>query len=186
MSEKIRTEQVIRVRQSEYEKAQRAYEQKLKVQAELKQEYLYIMGEVELDEEALYADPLSYLLKSIEAKYKRQNTLLLSGGKLAELLGINLDRFKVITYKYNNDLKKIVEPRIEAFTDYAIGEDEIKRLQYCESLLALTQQYEAEFAGRISPRELMLSHSPQVVFFNMYENRFQPNLHFIKNVTPRW
>ena len=180
------TEQVIRVRQSEFEKAQRGYEQKQKVQAELKQEYLYIMGEVEVDEEALYADPLGYLLKSIEAKYKKQNTLLLSGGKLAELLGINLDRFKVTTYKYNNDLKKIVEPRIEAFTDYAIGEAEIKRLEYANRLLALVSEYESEHGGRVTPRELIFSHSPQVVFFNHNENKFQAHIGFVKGIVSRW
>lgn len=186
MSEKISTEHVIRFRENEYKKAQKNWEDKLRVQAELKAEFLYILGEVDVDEEALFNDPLGYIIKSIEAKYKKQNTLLLGGGKLAELLGINLDRFKVITYKYNNDLKKIVEPHIENFTDYAIGEDEIKRLQYCQRLLALASDFEAEFAGRISPRELMLSHSPQVVFFNMYENRFQPNINFVKGITPRF
>jgi len=186
MSVKMSTEQVIRVRKNEFEKAQRGYEQKLKVQAELRDEYLYIMGGGDVDEEALFNDPLGYLLKSIEAKYKKQNTLLLGGGKLAELLGINLDRFKVVTYKYNNDLKKIVEPHIENFTDYAIGEVEIKRLEYVKKLLALVSEYESEHGGRVTPREIIFSHSPRCLFFNHNENAFQADINFVKGITQRW
>jgi len=103
---KSQEKQVIRVRTNEFEKAIKGHEQKLKSQAELKEEYKRLMGVDEFDEDALYNDPLGYLLKSIEAKYKKQNTLLLGGGKLAELLGIDLDRFKVIHIDTTTILEK--------------------------------------------------------------------------------
>ena len=183
---KSQEKQVIRVRTNEFEKAQRGFEQKLKSQAELKEEYKRLMGVDEFDEDALYNDPLGYLLKSIEAKYKKQNTLLLGGGKLAELLGIDLDRFKVITYRYNNDFRKIQEPTIEQFTDYAVGEEEIERLEYAKRLIALVSEYESKHNGRVTPREIIFSHSPKCVYFSHQDNKFQPDMNFVKGVTQRW
>jgi hypothetical protein len=103
--------------------------------------------------------------------------------KLVELLQLNADRFRVEAFKYN-DLKKYHEPTIEEFTDYVENEEEGKRLQYANKLKDLIGSFEKGF-GRVFPKEIILSHSPQVLYFNFRSNAYEPNIHFVKQTNQR-
>lgn len=157
------------------------YQDREKLKAELKVEFELLLPEYKYDEEKLFKDPVGYLYESLEVKYKKQNTLHLTGLKLAELLQINTDRYRKTAFKFNNDFKHILEePQVEAYTIYATTEEELKRLEYCEKYIQIIEDYESEFGGRVFPKNAILSHSPQVVFFNFRLNHYEPNLNFVK------
>lgn len=172
----------IKFKKESYDKHLERYNKKEEVKAQLKTELLNIVGDkYEVEDDKLFKDPIGYLYECIEHRYKKQNVMLLSGFKLAELMQIDIDAFRVLAYKFNNDHKApINEPNVEDYTVYAETEDEIKRLEYCESLIQLYEEFEDEYGGRVIPRQAIISLTPQVIFFNYTNNTFEPNIHFIK------
>ena len=178
------TELVIRVRQDEYKRAMDNFNKKLDVQGRMTEQYKMLLKDYTYNEDKLYADPVDYFFKSVEDAYSKENTLRLSGIKLVELLQLNADKFRVEAYKYN-DLKKFNEPTIAQFTDYAETEEELSRLTYANTLIDLIRTFEKDLGGRAFPKEIILSHSPQVLFFNYRTNTYEANIQFIKKTIQR-
>lgn len=175
--------QVIKVRHEEFKKAFDLFAKKIAVQERMKEQYEMLLKDYTYNEEKLYEDPVGYFFKSVEDAYSRENTLRLSGMKLVELLQLNADRFRVEAFKYN-DIKHYKEPTIEQFTDYAENEEELTRLTYANKLIELVKTFESGL-GRVFPKDMVLSHSPQVLYFNFRTNTYEPNVNFIKQRTVR-
>ena len=177
------TKSIIKVRNEDYKRALDNFNKKLEVQGRMQEQYERLLGDYKYNEDKLYADPVDYFFKSVEDAHSKENTLRLSGIKLVELLQLNADRFRVEAYSYNN-LKKFNEPTIEDYTDYAESDEELNRLDYANRLIDLVRGFENGL-GRVFPKEITLSHSPQVVFFNYRTNTYEPNIHFIKQTNQR-
>ena len=174
---------VIKVRHEELKKALDNYAKKIAVQNRMKEQFEMLLRDYKYNEEELYRDPVGYFYESVEDAYSKENTLRLSGMKLVELLQLNADKFRVEAFKYN-DLRKYEEPTQEQFTDYAETEEELSRLTYANKLIDLVRTFENGL-GRVFPKDLILSHSPQVVYFNFRSNAYEPNIHFIKQTNQR-
>ena len=174
---------VIKVRHEELKRALENYAKKIDVQNRMKEQFEMLLRDYKYNEEDLYKDPVGFFFQSVEDAYSKENTLRLSGMKLVELLQLNSDRFRMEAFKYN-DLKKYQEPTEEQFTDYVENEEEGKRLQYANKLIDLVRTFEKGL-GRVFPKDLILSHSPQVVYFNFRSNAYEPNIHFIKQTNQR-
>ena len=177
------TKTVIKVRHEEFKKALENFAKKVNVQERMKEQFEMLLRDYKYDEEELYRDPVGYFYSCVEDAYSKENTLRLSGMKLVELLQLNSDKFRVEAFKYN-DLKKYQEPTEEQFTDYAETEEELSRLSYANKLIDLVRTFEKGL-GRVFPKDLILSHSPQVVYFNFRSNAYEPNIHFIKQTNQR-
>ena len=181
MSKNAKT--VIKVRHEDFKKALDNYAKKVDVQNRMKEQFEMLLRDYKYNEEELYKDPVGYFYECVEDAYSKENTLRLSGMKLVELLQLNADKFRVEAFKYN-DLKKYDEPTEERFTDYAETEEELSRLTYANKLIDLVRTFEKGL-GRVFPKDLILSHSPQVVYFNFRSNAYEPNIHFIKQTNQR-
>jgi hypothetical protein len=181
MSKNAKT--VIKVRHEELKKSLENYAKKVDVQNRMKEQFEMLLRDYKYNEEELYRDPVWYFYECVEDAYSKENTLRLSGMKLVELLQLNADKFRVEAFKYN-DLKKYEEPTEEQFTDYAETEEELSRLTYANRLIDLVRTFEKGL-GRVFPKDLILSHSPQVVYFNFRSNAYEPNIHFIKQTNQR-
>ena len=181
MSKNAKT--VIKVRHEDFKRALENFAKKVDVQNRMKEQFEMLLRDYKYDEEELYRDPVGYFYQCVEDAYSKENTLRLSGMKLVELLQLNADRFRMEAFKYN-DLKKYQEPTEEQFTDYAETEEELDRLSYANKLIDLVRTFEKGL-GRVFPKDLILSHSPQVVYFNFRSNAYEPNIHFIKQTNQR-
>jgi len=174
---------IIKVRHEDFKRALDNYTKKVHVQDLMKEQFEMLLRNYKYSEEELYKDPIGYFFKSVEDAYSKENTLRLSGMKLVELLQLSADKFRVEAFRYT-DLKKYEEPTIEQFTDYAENEEELSRLDYANKLIDLVRTFEKGL-GRVFPKEIILSHSPQVVYFNFRSNDYEPNIHFIKQTNQR-
>ena len=181
MSKNAKT--VIKVRHEDFKRAFENFSKKVDVQNRMKEQFEMLLRDYKYDEEELYRDPVGYFYQCVEDAYSKENTLRLSGMKLVELLQLNADKFRVEAFKYN-DLKKYQEPTEEQFTDYAETKEELDRLSYANKLIDLVRTFEKGL-GRVFPKDLILSHSPQVVYFNFRSNAYEPNIHFIKQTNQR-
>ena len=181
MSKNAKT--VIKVRHEDFKKALENFAKKVDVQNRMKEQFEMLLRDYKYNEEELYRDPVGYFYECVEDAYSKENTLRLSGMKLVELLQLNSDKFRVEAFKYN-DLKKYEEPTEEQFTDYAETEEELSRLTYANKLIDLVRTFEKGL-GRVFPKDLILSHSPQVVYFNFRSNAYEPNIQFIKQTNQR-
>jgi hypothetical protein len=83
-----------------------------------------------------------------------------------------------------NSFRDVKKPTKEEHTQFAETPEEIKRLEYAKSLIALIKTFENGL-GRVFPKEAILSHSPQVIFFNFRDNSYEPNLNFVKSILQR-
>jgi len=181
MSKNAKT--VIKVRHEDFKRALENFAKKVDVQNRMKEQFEMLLRDYKYDEEELYRDPVGYFYQCVEDAYSKENTLRLSGMKLVELLQLNADKFRVEAFKYN-DLKKYQEPTEEQFTDYAETKEELDRVTYANKLIDLVRPFEKGL-GRVFPKDLILSHSPQVVYFNFRSNAYEPNIHFIKQTNQR-
>ena len=181
MSKNAKT--IIKVRHEDFKRAFENFAKKVDVQNRMKEQFEMLLRDYKYNEEELYRDPVGYFYDCVEDAYSKENTLRLSGMKLVELLQLNADKFRVEAFKYN-DLKKYEEPTEEQFTDYAETEEELSRLTYANRLIDLVRTFEKGL-GRVFPKDLILSHSPQVVYFNFRSNAYEPNIHFIKQTNQR-
>ena len=175
--------QVLKINQQELKKALEIYDRKVATEMAIDAEFTRLVKDYDYSLKSLLENPLDYFYTAIEVVYSEQNTLKLSGLKLVELMQIDISELIRLADGYEG-LKHITKPKKDDFTDYAENEDEIKRLEYSKEYILLINRFEKDF-GRVFPREAMLSHSPQCVYFNHYLNTYEPNTNFIKDLRVR-
>jgi hypothetical protein len=175
--------QVLKINQQELKKALEIYDRKIATEMAIDAEFTRLLKDYDYSLKSLLEDPREYFYTAIEVVYSEQNTLKLSGLKLVELMQIDNSELIRLADGYEG-LRQITKPKKDDFTDYAESPDEIKRLEYSKEYILLINRFEKEF-GRVFPREAMLSHSPQCVYFNHYLNTYEPNTNFVKDLRVR-
>lgn len=175
--------QVVKYNHQEFKKALEVFDKKIATEIAIEKEFTSLIENFEYSLKALLESPKEYFYTSLEAAYQDQNSLKLSGQKLAELMQIDASELLRLANGYES-LRSVKKPSKEAYTEYAETPDEIKRLDYCKSYISMINSFEKDF-GRVFPKEAILSHSPQVVFFNFRANQYEPNLNFVKNLHSR-
>jgi hypothetical protein len=175
--------QVLKINQQELKKALEAFDRKVATEMAIDAEFTRLVKDYDYSLKSLLENPRDYFYTAIEVVYSEQNTLRLSGLKLVELMQIDTSELLRLADGYEG-LKHISKPKKDDYTDYAESPDEIKRLEYSKEYILLITRFEKDF-GRVFPREAMLSHSPQCVYFNHYLNTYEPNTNFVKDLRVR-
>jgi hypothetical protein len=175
--------QVVKFNYQEFKKILNVFDKKIELEIALREEFGVLLKDYSYDQRAYLSSPLDYFYASLEVVYKKQNTLSLKGEKLAELMQINTSNLMRLSNEYNS-FRDVKKPTKEEHTQFAETPEEIKRLEYAKSLIALIKTFENGL-GRVFPKEAILSHSPQVIFFNFRDNSYEPNLNFVKSILQR-
>jgi len=119
-------------RQSQYDIKMTTYKKRLELEKSIIKEISLLTGEWPIDFD--FTNVLSSFFGLLEVQKKKQNSLGMSGEKLAELLAINTENLKALQSQYEAT-NGAVEPNIEDFTIYAETETEIAR--YNDSVMLI-------------------------------------------------
>jgi hypothetical protein len=175
--------EVVKFNHQEFKKAIDVFDKKVATEMAIDAEFTRLIKDYDYSLKSLLESPLDYFYASLEVVYKKQNTLSLKGEKLAELMQINTSNIMRLSNEYNS-FRDVKKPTKEEYTQFAETPEEIKRLEYAKSYIALIKTFENGL-GRVFPKEAILSHSPQVIFFNFRDNSYEPNLNFVKSIIQR-
>ena len=129
-------------RKLQYDLKMATYKNRLELEKSIIKEVRLLSGDWPIDFD--FTNILSSFFGLLEVQKKKQNSLNLSGEKLAELLAINTENLKALQIQYEA-INGAVEPNVEDFTIYAETETEIARYNDCITLLKAIQSSKNHF-----------------------------------------
>ena len=161
-------------RKLQYDLKMATYKNRLELEKSVIKEVRLLSGDWPIDFD--FTNILSSFFGLLEVQKKKQNSLGLSGEKLAELLAINTENLKALQSQYEAT-NGAVEPKVEDFTIYAETETEIAKYNDCITLLKAIQgsknhfdNYNAFKVFRVLQPMLSIDDNQNIV----------PNIQFIK------
>jgi hypothetical protein len=138
------------------------------------------IGELHLEDEEVeqfFKNPEAGVITLIEAKYKEQNTLNLSGSKLIGLLDLKFNVLGSFIEKYLK-LQDIQEPNKEDYCTYTANDFEAKRLTLINSFIKATKDINEITGVRYGAIIQALN---GIINFNHLTQQLEPNIQFVKD-----
>ena len=127
--------EVINFSESSYKASLKEYAKKEDLEMIIVAEVKELLGNVKFNAEDLFPHPEKKFYELVEQKFKKENTLKLSGKRLCELKEINTNKLlnnSVFEYGKMINMKK---PSVTDFTKYASTREELERLRLCNNLI---------------------------------------------------
>jgi hypothetical protein len=154
------------------------YSNKIETQKKIKSEVRKYLPKFRIND-AFFNDVLQNFCNELTETYKKQNTLNLSGEKLAQLLEFDLSNLINYSEAYKK-LKHIKSPSIDKYTIYTETEEELKKLNICNSIIELLKKVETDLELKAYPFEIEKAFK-RIITFNIRTNEYEVNWRYIKN-----
>ena len=157
------------------------YSTKIDLQKKLNSEFKKLLANPNIDE-IDYSNALDEFYKQLELEKKEQNTLLLPGEKLAQLLSLDTTNIVRLQTEYKK-VKDAIQPQAEDHTTFAITPQEIDRYNACVEVVKAintSKPYINDISGPLNPLSFTRAFSP-LIYWDSDGLKFKCNHNFIKN-----
>lgn len=157
-----------------YDLKMTTYKNRLELEKSIIKEISLLTGEWPIDFD--FTNILTSFFGLLEIQKKKQNSLNLSGEKLAELLSINTANLKSLQLQYEAT-DGALEPNVEDHTIYAETETEVAKYNDCVSLIKAIKSAEKHII--YNHHKLYMALKPMLVVGKNYS--LVPDIEFIKS-----
>lgn len=159
----------------QYDLKMATYKNRLELEKSIIKEVSLLTGEWPIDFD--FTNVLSTFFGLLEVQKKKQNSLGLSGEKLAELLSINTLNLKSLQLQYEAT-DGALEPNVEDHTIYAETETEISKYNDCVSLIKAIKSAEKHII--YNHHKIYMALKPMLSIGDNYS--LVPDIQFIKSI----
>ena len=158
----------------QYDLKMATYKNRLELEKSIIKEVSLLTGKWPIDFD--FTNVLSTFFGLLEVQKKKQNSLGLSGEKLAELLSINTENLKALQIQHHAT-NGATEPNVEDFTIFAETETEIARYNDCIALIKALKTAEKHIV--YNHHKIFMALKPMLLVGDNYS--LVPDIQFIKS-----
>jgi len=159
----------------QYDLKMATYKSRLELEKNIIKEVSLLTGEWPIDFD--FTNVLNSFYGLLEVQKKKQNSLGLSGEKLAELLSINTTILKSLQLQYDAT-QGATEPNVEDHTIYALTNLEISRYNDCINLIKAIKSAEKHIV--YNHHKIYMALKPMLSVGDNYS--LVPDIQFIKSI----
>ena len=158
----------------QYDLKMTTYKNRLEIEKKIIKEISFLLGEWPIDFD--FTNVLTSFYGLLEIQKTKQNSLNLSGEKLAELLSINTANLKSLQLQYEAT-DGAEEPNVEDYTIFAQTELEIQKYNDCVNLIKAIKSAEKHIV--YNHHKIYMALKPMLSIGDNYS--LVPDIEFIKS-----